>query len=82
MNVAADLSMAVASEPPVLTGFPGTPANVHPGSGATGGSDVNLPKYVRVANPISIVLTMPNVVQIEPVGAEKASSPTEPCVST
>jgi len=82
MNVAADLSMVVASVPPVSTAFPGTHANVHPVSVETDVSVVNRLKYVRVANPISTVPTMPNVVQIEPVDAEKASSPTEPCVLT
>ena len=82
MNVAADLSMVVASEPPALTAFPGTHANAHPGSEVTDVSVVNRPKYARVANPISIVPTTPNVVQTALVDAEKASSPTEPCALT
>ena len=78
MNVAADLSMVVASAPPASIAFPGTHANAHPGSRVMDASVVNRPKYERVANPISTVPTMPNVVQIEPVDAEKVSSPTEP----
>ena len=82
MNVAADLSMVVASEPPASTAFPGTHANALPGSEVTDVSVVNRPKYARVVNPISIVPTTPNVVQIALVDAEKASSPTEPCALT
>ena len=82
MNVAADLSMVVASAPPVSTAFPGTHANVHLVSAEMDVSVVNRPKYVRVANPISTVQTTPNVVQIEPVDADKALSPKEPYVLT
>ena len=74
--------MVVASAPPASIAFPGTHANAHPGSRVMDASVVNRPKYERVANPISTVPTMPNVVQIEPVDAEKVSSPTEPYALT
>mgnify|MGYP001317340046 FL=1 len=74
--------MAVAQVLLVSIGFPGTHANAHPGSRVMDVSVVNRLKYERVANPISTVPTMPNVVQIEPVDAEKASSPTEPFALT
>lgn len=80
-NAAADLSTAVASEPLASTEFPVTLVNVLPVSKAMEESVANRPKFERVANQISIVLTTPNVVQIELVDADKALSPTEPCAS-
>jgi hypothetical protein len=74
--------MAVAPGPLVSIGCPGTHANVHPDIKATAGLDANRPKFERVVNRISIVPITPNVVQIEPADADKASSPREPCVWT
>ena len=79
-NVPADLSMVAASEPFASTGFRATHANVLPGSVVTDARVANPQKCVRVANRISIVLTMPNVVPIEPADAVKVLNPREPFV--
>ena len=70
--------MVAASEPFASTGFRATHANALPGSVETDARVVNPQKCVRVANRISIVPTMPNVVPIEPADAAKGSNPREP----
>ena len=42
--------MAVAPEPRVSIGYPGTHANVLPGLKATVGLDANRPKFARVSS--------------------------------
>jgi hypothetical protein len=72
--------MAVAPEPRVLIGYPGTHANVLLGLKATVGLDANRPKFALVVNRILIVPITPNVVQIELADVDKGSNPREPCV--
>ena len=73
--------MVVASVLYVSTECLVIPANAHPDSGETDEPAVNRPRFEPVANQISTALTMPNVVQIEPVVVVRVSSPKEPSVS-
>ena len=70
--------MVAASELFASTGFRATHANVPLDSVEMDEPGANPQKCVRVANRISIVPTMPNVVRIELADAVKVSNPREP----
>ena len=81
-NAPADLSMAVASGPPVSTVHPVTLVNVLLDSEEMAEWVANRLKSPQDVNPISTAPIMPNVMRITLVDVGKVSSPTEPFAST